>query len=60
MITQMDLLTKYIMDSTPKAVNVIDLKGNKIYEKDDKEVLDEEIWFLQTKWGFLTWILKIK
>lgn len=37
---QMDLLTKHVMGSTPKAVSTITLKFNTTYEDKDVESLD--------------------
>lgn len=50
-ITQLDLLIKHIMGSTPKAVNSIGSKKTKAYEYGEEKMIDREIWFLSNQIG---------
>lgn len=55
-MTQLDFLTKYVMESTLKTVNVVALKRTRTYIDDDDnddymQSLDEEIWYLSNQIG---------
>lgn len=50
-MTQLDLLTEHFMGSNPKTVNALATRGNKKYEDDDTDSLDEDIHFLSNRIG---------
>lgn len=53
-MTQMDLLTKHMLNPTPKMVNTMVSKGTRSYEDSEVKAFDEEVWFLSNQVvGFL-------
>lgn len=50
-IVPLDLLTKYVIDSSSKAVNVIAFKRPKTYGDNDAKELDAEIRYLSNQIG---------